>query len=121
MLGIFANEMHSIGIPYEFMRWTSDVVYPYSVGEYMEVAPVNEDGCTEYELIVTATTTGSWLELEEIRRKIKDHFPSIYGLRIPTDHGAVVFYYANAFPVDTGEADLKRIQINLDVMEWRNQ
>ena len=120
MLGILATELHSIGVPYEFMRWTSDVQYPYFVGEYMENVMVNEDGCKEYDLIITGTTTGSWMELEEIRRKIEDHFPSVFGLRIPTDDGAVVFHYENSFPVDTGEADLKRIQINLGAKEWRN-
>ena len=118
VLGIFANELKNIGVPYEFMEWTSPVQYPYFIGEYAETVPVTEDGYESSSLILTGTTKGSWLELEQIKEKIKNHFPSIFGLRKSTDTGAVVFYYANSLPVPTGEAGLKRIQINIDVKEW---
>lgn len=119
MLGIFADEMHTIGVPYEFMSWTSAVEYPYFIGEYSETIQTTEDGYKESTLTVTGTTRGTWMELEEIKQKLENHFPPIFGLRKATDDGAVVFYYANAFPVPTGEADLKRIQINITVKEWR--
>ncbi len=119
MLKVFAEELHSIGIPYEFMEWTGTVQYPYFVGEYSETTPVSEDGYREGTLILTGTTKGTWLELMEIRKKIEDHFPTIYGLRKVTDQGTVVFYYAHSFPVETGVAGLKRIQINIDLKEWR--
>lgn len=119
MLGVFAAEMDSIGVPYEFMRWTSDVNGAYFVGEYTETPTVTEDGSKESTLIVTGTTRGSWLELEQFRVKIESHFPAEYGLRKPTDTGSVAFYYANSIPVDTGDSDLKRIQINIQVKEWK--
>lgn len=118
-LAIINEELKAIGVPYEFMRWTSALSYPYFVGEYSETATDTEDGYEESILMITGTTKGSWLELEEIKNKIKNHFPSIYGLRKSTDTGTVVFYYANGFPVDTGEADLKRIQINLQIKQWK--
>lgn len=119
MLGILAHELTSIGVPYEFMQWTSAVQYPYFVGEYTETAPTTEDGQKETTVLLTGTTRGSWLELEQIRKKIEEHFPAVYGLRMSTDDGGVVISYANSFPVPTGEADLKRIQINLQVKEWK--
>ncbi len=119
MLGIFAEEMNMLGVPYEFMMWTSDVQYPYFVGEYSETTPTTEDGYKASTILVTGTTRGSWLELQQYKELIENHFPSVFGLRKAAEDGTVVFYYANAFPVDTGEADLKRIQINIDVKEWR--
>jgi hypothetical protein len=59
------------------------------------------------------------MALMQDRAKIKDQFPKEGGLRIPTDNGVVVFFYDNSFPVDTGEADLKRIQINLHIKMWK--
>lgn len=119
VLGIFATEMKSIGVPYEFMRWTSDVEYPYWVGEYSETPTDTEDGYKEMTLLLTGTTKGSWLELEQQKAKIENHFPAIYGLRKSIEGGTVVFYYSNSFPVDTGEADLKRIQVNIQVKQWK--
>lgn len=117
-LGIIEDEMNSMNVPYEFMEWTSAVTYPYWVGEYSEVPTVTEDGYKETSLILTGTTKGSWLELEQTRAKIEKRF--LFGVNYPTDEGAVAIFYSNSFPVPTGEADLKRIQINLQVKEWRN-
>lgn len=119
VLGVVNTELNSIGVPYEYMRWTSDIVYPYFIGECSETTTDTEDGYKEYTLMVTGTTKGAWLELEQYRAKIEDHFPSVYGLRKSTDSGTVVIFYENSFPVDTGEADLKRIQINLHIKMWK--
>lgn len=119
MLGFVAAELEKLGVPYEFMRWTSQLQYPYFVGEYSETITATEDGRKESTLILTGFTRGSWLELEQIRAKIENHFPAAGGLRGQTDNGAVVVFYGNSFPVDTGEADLKKIQINLDIRTWK--
>ena len=122
VLGIIKDELNSIGVPYEFMRWTDPVQYPYFIGEYTEVPIVTEDGAKETTFMLTGTTNtsdGSWLELEQFRAKIEKHFPPVYGLRKTTAEGAVVIMYENSFPVPTGEADLKRIQINLQIKEWK--
>lgn len=119
ILGAISKELKAIGVPYEFMRWTSDVQYPYFVGEYSETITDTEDGYNEYTMILTGTTKNAWLELEECRAKIKDHFTQIGGLRIANEEGVVVIFYDNSFPVPTGEADLKRIQINLHIKTWK--
>lgn len=118
-LGIVKDEMNIIDVPYEFMRWTSTAKDRYWVGEYSETPTTTEDGYEEGTLILTGTTKDSWLMLMQDRAKIKDHFPSIYGLRITTDKGTVVIFYDNSFPVPTGEADLKRIQVNLQIKAWK--
>ena len=119
LLGVLAQELAGLGIPYAFMRWTARLQYPYFVGEYTETPSAAEDGGKESTILLTGTTRGPWLELEQARAKIERHFPAVYGLRRPTDDGVAVFYYANSLPVPTGEADLKRIQINLPIKEWR--
>lgn len=118
-LNVMADELNSIGVPYEFMRWTSTVDGQYWVGEYSEIITDSEDGYNEYSFILTGTTRGSWLELEQTKDKIKSHFPDVYGLRKSTDDGTVAIFYEQAFPVDTGEAELKRIQVNLRIKEWK--
>jgi hypothetical protein len=118
-LGIIKDELKNIGVPYEFMRWTSTVEDRYWVGEYSEIPTDTEDGYEEGTLILTGTTKGLWSVLIQDRVEIKDHFPNIYGLRKTVDGGVVVIFYENSFPVPTGEADLKRIQINLRIKAWK--
>lgn len=119
ILGILATELNKVGVPYEYMQWTSTVQYPYWIGEVTEVATANEDGYKEYTAIVTGTTKGSWLDLENDRAKIEDRFPSVYGFRASKDKETMVIFYENSFPVPTGEADLKRMQINLRIKHWK--
>lgn len=118
-LGIAKDNLNNIGVPYEFMRWTSPVEDRYWIGEYSETITDTEDGYEEGILMLTGTTRDLWSVLMQDRVKIKDRFPKEGGLRIPTDNGVVVFFYDNSFPVDTGEADLKRIQINLHIKMWK--
>lgn len=116
----FINEqMDILAVPYEYGEWTSEVSYPYSVGEISEEPIVNEDGSAESTLLLTVFTRGSYLELERIKEKIRKHFNPICGLRATTDSGAIAVFFDGSFPVPTGEANLKRIQINLTIKEWK--
>lgn len=119
VLGIIATELNRIGVPYEFMEWTDPVQYPYFVGEYQEVPVAAEDGGQESTFLLTGTTKGSWLELEQSRSKVENLFHPVCGLRVQMADGAVAIFYENSFPVPTGEADLKRIQINLRIKKWK--
>ena len=118
-LGIFKDELNTIDVPYEFMRWTSPIEDRYWVGEYFETPTDTEDGYEEGTLILTGTTRGSWVTLLDDEVTIKDHFPNIFGLRKATEKGVVVIFYENSSPVPTGEADLKRMQINLKIKAWK--
>lgn len=118
-LNFIRQEMDILGIPYEFMEWTSKVQYPYFVGEYTDVATLTEDGYEESTFIITGFTRGKWIDLERIKEKIKNHFPVAGGLRSQTDSGSITVFFSGAFPVPTGEMDLKKIQINLDIKEWK--
>lgn len=121
VLKVIKDELNGIGIPYEFMRWTDTVDGQYWVGEYTETPSITEDGYEECTLLLTGTTRGSWLELEESKEKIKHRFPAVGGFRTTTEEGALIVFYDNAFPVPTGEAELKRMQINLHIKQWKGK
>lgn len=117
----FINEqMEAIGIPYNLIEWTSDEIpNRYWVGEVTETPTSAENGYEESTVLLTGTTRGSWLDLHKDREKIKRHFPASCGLRASTESGSIAVFYSGSFPVPTGEADLKRIQVNLDIKEWK--
>jgi hypothetical protein len=116
----FINEqMTAIGVPYEFGQWSSEITYPYWVGEITEEPITTEDGLEPSTMLLTGFTRGSYLELETAKETIKKHFDPIHGLRGCDDSGAIVVFYDGSFFVPTGEADLKRIQINLTIKEWK--
>lgn len=117
----FLNEqMKAIGVPYEFGLWTSDVKYPYFVGEQPspEAFPA-EDGSEVSTIILTGFHRGKIIDLETVKENIKGHFSPIHGLRSRTDSGSIAVFYDGSFYVPTGEADLKKIQINLTIKEWK--
>ena len=58
--------LESLSIPYEFMQWTKPLSFPYFVGEYTEIEPMNEDGLEQGTLILTGTTNKNYLTLESI-------------------------------------------------------
>lgn len=123
-LNIISDAMESLGIEYGFGEYSTDeggnVVYPYFVGEYTETEPFTEDGLQETMFMLNGFSRGSWLALEEAKEKIERHFSKVYGNRMITANGsAVVIFYANSLIVPTGDAELKRIQINLRVKEWK--
>ena len=102
-LKFIKQQMSILAIPYEFMQWSSELRYPYWVGEYTETPTMTEDGYEESTFILTGTTRGTWLELEEIKEKIKEHFPMNGGLRASTDSGSITVFFSSSFPVPTGK------------------
>ena len=70
-LKFIKEQMDILAIPYEFMEWTSEVQYPYFVGEITENESVTEDGAEEATFILTGFHRGKYIELEEIKEKIK--------------------------------------------------
>ena len=120
ILGIITSEMNIIDVPYAFMRWASNTKPDrYWIGEYSETPTNTEDGYKEFTVMLTGTANGSWLELSQDRGKIEDHFSVVGGIRKTTELGAVVIFYENSFPVPTGDANLKRFQVNLRIKAWK--
>lgn len=113
------EQMDILAVPYEFGEWTSEVKYPYFVGEITEEPIVTEDGKEESTLILNGFTRGKYLDMEKMKDKIKKHFDPRLGLCAKTDSGSIAVFFYGSFYVPTGEADLKRIQINLFIKEWK--
>lgn len=120
VLAAVGQSMKEAGINYEFGEWKSDGVYPYWVGEYQEIDPLNEDGMHETSFILTGFTRGSRLELEEEKEKIQNIFPQCGGYRAITDDSVVVIFYAGCLAnLPTGDAELKKMEVNLMIREWK--
>lgn len=118
-LGIIADSMEAMGLNYAFMEWKGKVVYPYFVGEYQEIESINEDGMQESQFILTGFTRGTWLQLEEAKKQIENYFNKVGGKTAIAENGsAVAIFYANSLVIPTGDAELKKIQINLTIKEW---
>lgn len=120
MLAFIQKQMEALNIPYELGEWTSDDIPDrYFVGEYSIEPTEDEDGSYNSTMILTGTTRGKMLLLENDRKAIEQRFNPSCGLCAKTDSGSIAVFFKSAFPVPTGEADLKRIQINLDIKEWK--
>lgn len=112
----FIKEQLDEVISYEFGRWSSDLVYPYWVGEYSEIEQMNEDGMHETTFILTGTTRGTWLELEQDKQKIKELFEEKRAI-LPNGNGLLICY-ENTLIIPVEDMELKRMQINLQIKEW---
>lgn len=117
-LKFISEKLERLKIPYAFEEWTAnEVPDPYFVGEYNEVESTEreENGYQETTFILTGTGR-KWLGLEQAKEIIENNITETAIL--PNGNGIAVFY-SNSFPVPTGDAKLKRIQINLTIKEWR--
>ena len=116
-LKIISDFMVERNLPYNFMEWEGEILQTYFVGEYQET-PTNtkeEDGYHETAFIINGFTRDSWLSLELAKKKIEISLPK---MAINDDGSTVAIFYENAFLVPTGDAELKRMQINLTIKEW---
>ena len=111
--------LENASVPYEFMRWTKTLTFPFFVGEYSEETPLTEDGLEQGVFILTGTTNNSLMELETFKETIKALFPNDATTAILDNGSGVAVSYSNSFPVPTGEQGLFRIQINLNYKEWK--
>lgn len=122
-LNIISEAMEALGLNYDFgeYRIGEDEKPPktYFVGEYQEITPTNESGMQESTFLLTGFSRESWLALENAKESIRDYFNKVSGKTVIAEDGsAVAIFYANSFVLPTGDAELKKIQINLDVKEW---
>ena len=126
VLNIIGNAMSFLELEYGFGEYAGNangqIVYPYFVGDYEEAEPNTEDGLFESTFMITgfARGKGARLALENAKQKIEKHFNPIAGRKGITSSGsAVAIFYAGSFPVPKEDAELKSIQINLSIKEWK--
>lgn len=112
--------MSLAGVNYALDEWRSDPVDQYWIGSYIEVENINEDGLQETSFILDGFTRRSRLDLENESYKIRRLLMPA-GFRTISDDqkSVIVIFYANAIAnIPTGDAELKKMQINLVVKEW---
>lgn len=112
------NLVKSLVTNYRFMEWKDDVPEIYWIGEYQEIAGTTkeENGMQETTFILTGTTRGSWLSLETDKQTIEN---GITQTAILENNSGIAVFYENALVIPTGDATLKRLQINLTIKEWK--
>ena len=121
VLKLVSDAMESLGIEYAFGVYEGNpIVYPYFVGEYTETEASTEDGLQETTFMLTGFSRDTWLTLIEAKEKIENHFNQVGGMTVITDNGSgVAIFYAHSLIVPTGDAELKSIQVNLSIKEWK--
>lgn len=124
-LNIISDAMETLGLNYGFMGNDLETdeegnpIYPYFVGEYQEIPPPDESSMQESTFLLTGFSRDSWIALENAKKSIRDYFNKVSGKTVIAEDGtAVAVFYANSFVVPTGNDELRKIQINLDVKEW---
>lgn len=126
VLEFIAGEMKKAGVEYHFEKnGKPKPAYPYYVGELVPTEPVNEDGMQQYSLILdgftrkTESSSGTLFELLEDAEKIERHFPQVGGITAVLGNQAIAVFYCSCQPVDSGEEQLKKVQVILDVKTWK--
>lgn len=105
-------------VNYSFQTMKSDAVtYPYWIGEFSEGSPDDESGYRQSTFILTGTTDNTWLELHSQKNAIEELFRNKKAVHL--DNSAVAFFVENSFEVPTQMDKIKRIQLNIQVQEWR--
>ena len=122
-LKIISDAMESFGLNYEFGEYMigedEETPETYFVGEYQEIPSTNESGIEESTFLITGFSRGTWYELERAKEVIRKYFDEVSSKTVIAEDGtAVAVFYANSFVIPTGDAELKKIQVNLDVKEW---
>lgn len=120
-LGFINGLLTSMQIPYEFMEWTSDLPDTYFVGEEHELASMDEGGLIESEFILMGTTKDKFLKLKTVQDQIRKNIP-VEGLTCILPNGwGIAICYDSGFPVPSVEEGIHRIQITLNIKEWKGE
>lgn len=116
----YINDLfNKLKIPYEFMEWSTNIPETFWIGEYQEITSLNEDGMEEGTFILTGTTTKSFLELERVKEKVKNTISNCGFTDIMKSGSGISITYSNAFPIPSVEFGVHRLQITLNIKEWR--
>ena len=119
-LKIIDKAMDALGLEYGFIRYNKKpVVFPHWVGTYQEIPPVSESGHSTTSFSLTGNHRGSWDDLETQKEQIENYFNKVSGKTVMAEDGsAVAVFYSNSLIIPSMDAELKRMQINLDIHEW---
>lgn len=122
-LEYLTNQFADIGLPYHFLERPVNGENLYFVGEITENPTETEDGAEESTMLLTGYFRGQGgaAVLSEYKNRIKQHFPANFGHRGRTGEGAICIFYDGSFFLPSVESELKRIQINIKIKEWKGE
>ncbi len=118
-LTYLAQQFAGLGLMYQYMRWNGDVRYPYWIGEFTEQPESDEGGKRLSTFMLTGTAKGTWNELLATVETIKERFREIRTI-LPSGMG-VYIVYDNMLTIPNDNSELKRVQINLSITEFRSK
>lgn len=118
-LKLISDGMAALGLNYAFERWEDEPKYPYFTGEYQETPSTTEDGMQEADFILTGWHRGEIADLEAAKEKIENYFYRDGRTAIAPNGNAVVVSYSHSFVIPSGDAELNKIEIHLNVKEWK--
>lgn len=118
MFGFLADQLVKLGLNYEFWEWTGEPVTTYWIGECDMGTPRNEDGAVPYSFTLVGTTRGQYSDLQSEADKLLQLFRD--GLTAILEDGTgVAVFFNSATMVPTDRDDLKRMEVYLDIREWK--
>lgn len=118
-LQYIADLLQGMGVPYRFMRWEEKPPDEYyAVGEYIEAASMTreENGRQDATFILRLFTRRGWMVLEQAKATIESGLPRT---AILPDGAGVAIFYDSGMIVPTGDMQLKSMQINMTIQEWK--
>ena len=116
VLNRLSSEMKALGINYQFGRWQGKIRYPYFVGDCDTADFVAEHGYQEATCYINGFTRGELLDLLQASEKIKRHFADFRAITESGSGVSITFAASSFMPQE--EAELKRIQITLNIKKW---
>lgn len=116
-LKFISDALTNAGINYEFGQWSGEIVYPYFVGEYTESEPMTEDGLLQSTFMLNGFSRSTWLALEQAKETIEKLFSN--SVQVLASGNGVCIFYAGALIIPENDPELKRMQINLTIKEWK--
>ncbi|MBD5550478.1 MAG: hypothetical protein HDQ96_04780 [Lachnospiraceae bacterium] len=124
VLAVIGDAMNEMGLDYAFMEHITESgenpPKTYFVGEYQELEETDESGKEETIFILTGFSRDKWIRLEKAKEMIKKYFPASSGRIVTTESGSVAaIFYENSLLFRVEDDDLKKIQINLIIKEWK--
>jgi hypothetical protein len=117
-LAFIASALSKAGVRYAYQRWNESDGDLYWIGSYSEQQYLPEDQSQTTLFILDGfSTSGSWSRLEAEKETIKASFADVRELL--TSESGISVRVESVQTIPTGTADVKRIEIQLLVKEWR--
>ena len=116
LLKVIKDELLKLGINYEYGEYTSELKYPYAVGEYNENTYQYESNITDGEFILVVFHRGNELDLINIKEQVKNVFADYR--KVVTGGTVYVSYRSKLF---IREAELKKMEIYLDTKTMKGE